>query len=138
MNCSTSVKRTSEHRFGWLTYASGSAMTFSRPCSFFCSAKRSSGCCSCGHLPSCVLSCDHHSYAHRSCVRRIRTATAFYHHFLNCWTFWLQPLESSVLQGFVARIARFAHNSDIVVVSVAVGVSQFPSERVSPCDSIHR
>jgi hypothetical protein len=31
----------------------------------------------------------------RSCVRKIWTATSFYHRF-DYWTSWLQPLESSV------------------------------------------
>jgi hypothetical protein len=31
----------------------------------------------------------------RPCVRRIWTATSFYHCYV-CWTSWLQPLDSSV------------------------------------------
>ena len=37
---------------------------------------------------------DRHRCDRRSCVQRIRTATAFYHH--DYWTSWLQPYESSV------------------------------------------
>src|SRR5215210_5638390 len=104
----------------------GATIFFHRPTSCSCCASLCERCssdrCSCQRRPTCARrscdlhscdlhSCDLHSCARRSCVRRIRTATASYHHFLNYWTVWLQPLGSSVLQGFVARIARFAHNT---------------------------
>jgi hypothetical protein len=49
----------------------------------------------CGRMMTCdrCSTCDH-----RSCVRRIRTATSFSHP-ANYWTSWLQPLEYSVMEG---------------------------------------
>jgi hypothetical protein len=38
----------------------------------------------------------------RSCVRILRNATAFYHHY-DYWTSWLQPYESSVEEGLYHR-----------------------------------
>jgi hypothetical protein len=53
------------------------------------------------HQNACVrtTTCDRCSTCdHRSCVRRIRTATSFSHP-ANYWTSWLQPLEYSVMEG---------------------------------------
>jgi hypothetical protein len=50
----------------------------------------------CAHRRSdCSTVSGRRRCVHHSCDRRIRIATAFYHHH-DYWTSWLQPYESSV------------------------------------------